>query len=341
MLGNSQLEGIRPHFSKLVFLGTGSAVPRPDKRNVSALACVFDNGDTFLLDCGEGTQHQIMRTKSVKMGRISTILITHLHGDHCFGLFGLLCSLGMSRGNEDADSVLIIGPKNIKDMTESVLRYSGTELPFLIDFIELDALQGSQIDIGTVNGCHIMAFPLEHRVPAFGYCLQEAEWRGAFNPKKAKLLGVLDKSLYGQLTRGYSIQLESGGLVQSEQVMGPSSPGKKIAILQDTSNSDNAISSLKKCEILIHEATYTKELEEKAIEYGHSTSAMAGMFAKKVEAKHLILTHFSSRYDDANQLVEEAQENCKETSVLGAKDFLEITIGRNGSLSVNDEKCPL
>jgi ribonuclease Z len=324
--------------NKLIFLGTGSAVPSPENRNTSSCAIQLSNGSHILIDAGEATQHQIMRSNTVYMNKIDAILITHAHLDHCAGIFGLLCTMATHGRTEP---VVIIAPTALKTMINTVLLLGGGFYSFDIQYCLLPDQHGSgnislqnnsskYIDLGVLPaGIHCAAISLDHRITAYGYILTEPFKAGQLDAKKAMELGLKGKQL-GQLKSGKAITLEDGRIVKSSDCVGPPVAGRKLAILQDTCNTDHAAEKLTNVDILIHEATYHAELQQKAISHGHSTAEMAGKFAAKVSAKNLILTHFSMRYSKGElqqqQLINEAknavQESGSDCSVFAAEDFL-------------------
>lgn len=333
--------------NRVTFLGTSSGAPRRD-RNVSGIAITTEAGGGFLVDCGEGTQHQLLQCAPYpwSTGYPDVVFITHLHGDHCFGLFGLLASLGLRMGSGPSQTapptVKVVGPSGIKELVETVYRLSGTHIPYSLSFVELgDDVSEKGTLLGTFLGIDVFAYPLTHRVPAFGYRFVEPVRRGVFDPEKAKVLGVTDKKLFKDLASGVDV-LIGETLVKSSDVLGPPQPGKSILICQDTCNSDNIIGEVDGCTILIHEATYHDELREKAIEWGHSTAKMAAEFAKKIKAKTMFLTHFSARYDDQGieDLVREAEsvQDVADCMVFAAKDFMLVNLLRNNSVAIQSAK---
>eukprot|EP01135_Chromosphaera_perkinsii_P006654 Nk52_evm56s554 gene=Nk52_evmTU56s554 len=280
------------------FLGTSAGSPSK-YRNVTSHALTFENGRVWLLDCGEGTQHRIMTCPSVKSSRIDVILITHLHGDHCFGLPGLLATMSLHMTGRSDSPVTIVGPMGIKNMTEVNLQHSATVLNFDLQFVELEEFgkehKGTKCrQVGSFDGISVAAYTLEHRVPCWGYILQEPEKRGKINMKKAKEYGLKGKMI-GDIVKEGELSIE-GKTIKLEDVSDEARPGKKIILLGDTSNSNEMLEDGRGCDILVHEATFDKNIREKALETGHSTSEMAGEFAKALGAHYLILTHFSSRY---------------------------------------------
>jgi ribonuclease Z len=304
---------------RITFLGTSAGVPTRT-RNVTGQAVVFDHGGVWLLDCGEATQHQLMRA-GIKPGRIERILVTHLHGDHCFGLPGALAS--MSIGGRD-DPVHIVGPRGVRELIETVFRLSDTTVTFPLAFTEIDA-PGT---IGRFDGWEVSAHALPHRITCFGYCLSEGTRPGRFHPDRALALGVPPGRLFGQLQRGERVRLADGREVAAEQVADPPRPGRKLVLLGDTMDGSALAEVGADCDLLVCEATYDAAREDKARQWGHSTTRMTGELARLLRARTLILTHFSSRYtdDDSDEprveaLVAEAAACCPGTTVLAARDL--------------------
>ncbi|MBA2480710.1 MAG: ribonuclease Z [Planctomycetes bacterium] len=302
----------------ITFLGTSAGVPTRT-RNVTSQAVVFDHGAVWLLDCGEATQHQLMRA-GIRPGRIERILITHLHGDHCFGIPGALASMGI--GGRDTP-VHIIGPVGVRELVETVLRLSDSILPFPLEFTEL----GGPGAIGRFDGWEVTAHALPHRVACFGYRLREGLRPGRFHPDRAQALGVPSGRSFGQLQRGESVRLDDGRVVLPSQVADPPRPGRSLVLLGDTCDA-TALADGSDCDLLVCEATYDAAREDKARQWGHSTTHMTGDLARILRARVLIITHFSSRYtdDDSEEprveaLVAEAAACCPGTTVLAARDL--------------------
>lgn len=296
----------------------------------------------MLIDCGEGTQQQAMQCTALRMSSISTILLTHLHGDHCFGIFGMLCS--MSMGSSRYNPVTVVGPKGTQELVETVLRLSASQLSYPLRFVELPVEPQAPVDLGAlIGGLSVLALPLKHvdGVPTYGYRITETPQRGKVDVTRARDLGIdpaTQGPLIGKLTSGKSVTVGSS-LVKPEDVVGPERPGRVFAVLQDTCDTSEAEKELDDVFMLVHESTYDSSLQEKAVEYGHSTATMAGECASRVNAKNLVLTHFSPRYAPSkdnpdglvvNDLVREAQK-CFPGNVWAAKDFMCFEVGSRGS----------
>lgn len=281
---------------------------------------------SILFDCGEGTQIQLQSSQA-KFSKLKNIFITHLHGDHFFGLFGLLISLARS----NCGSVNVTGPKGIKKVIENVFLTSYGRHNKMDDNnleINYNELSGkTNIELPDIEGgFKVTAHPLTHRVPTYGYTLQEPPRLGILDIEKALSLGVPPNSKFlAILKNGHDVVLPNGVTVTSSSVVSPPSPGKKFVFLQDTFNSDLAIPTALNCDLLIHECTFEASQKADAKEWTHSTSQMAGEFARRVKAKNMILTHFGGRSTKERNLKVlrmEASKECPETQVWSAKDFM-------------------
>ena len=311
-----------------MFLGTCSAVPRPGSRNVSSMLLQFSSGSLAVIDCGEATQHQLMLS-SVKMGQIDNILLTHLHGDHCYGLFGLVHTLNMGGR---VKPVTLYGPKGTEELVRTVLRLTGGWDGFDINITELEPETIHSFDLkcsankllATVTAC-----PMVHRIPAFGYVFKELDQPMVLDGSKARQLGVPSLDM-GKLKSGFDVTLADGTLVPSANVTYPGRPSRTIGIMQDTADASSAAPYMQNCDLLIHEATYEEARREQALLYGHSTTGMAAEMARLVHAKNLVLTHFSSRYSDVgmNDILKVETEAALQGTgikvVLG-EDFMSIS----------------
>jgi ribonuclease Z len=204
------------------FLGTSSAQPQPGKRNMSSLVVTTSLGSCVMVDCGEGTQHQLMRSSAVKVTKVSAIFITHLHGDHCFGLPGLLCTLGL---NGRTAPLPVVGPQGVQELVTTVLRLSGSDdLGFPIVFHELDGTQAHDftvdLHLGTDKSERLLVHgsPLTHRLPTIGYVLCELAQGRQLDSNKAMAAGARGPAL-GRLKRGEDVVLDDGTTVRADAVL--------------------------------------------------------------------------------------------------------------------------
>lgn len=309
---------------ELVFLGTGAGVPAKE-RNVSAIALQLleERGCTWLFDCGEATQHQILHT-SIRPRRIEKIFITHLHGDHIFGLPGLLGSRSFQGGETE---LTVYGPPGIKDFIEVSLQVSKTHLRYPLKIVEIN--EGVIFEDEQFS---VEAGLLEHGITSYGFRVVEKDLPGALLVEKLMEIGIKPGPLYKRIKKGEAVSLEDGTVIDSKEFIGPSIKGRIVTILGDTRFTNTAIHLAKDANVLVHEATFGGGEEKLAYEYYHSTTLQAATVAKEANANHLLLTHISSRYqkEDVNKLLEEAATVFKLVKV--AHDFFPYVIERSGNV---------
>ncbi|MBD2139599.1 ribonuclease Z [Anabaena sp. FACHB-1237] len=278
---------------QITFLGTSSGVPTR-ARNVSSVALRLpQRSEVWLFDCGEGTQHQILRSE-LRISQLSRIFITHLHGDHIFGLMGLLASCGLAGNVEKVD---IYGPSGLNEYLQAASRYSHTHFSYPIKVHVVKPGIIYQDDEFTVT-CGL----LHHRIPAFGYRIAEKDKTGRFDVEAAKALNIPSGPIYGQLKRGETVTLEDGRIIDGSTLCGPTEIGRKIAYCTDTVYCDGAVQLAENADVLIHEATFAHKDAEMAFQRLHSTSTMAAQTAYAASVRKLIMTHFSPRYAPGNDI---------------------------------------
>lgn len=275
---------------QLTFLGTSAGVPTRT-RNVTAMLLQLQHPTQpglWLFDCGEGTQHQLLRT-AFHPGKIERIFISHLHGDHLFGLPGLICSRSMA-GN--IQPLTIYGPQGVKEYVETSLRLSGSWTDFPLEIVEIRA--GKILDDGLRQ---VTAYPLDHPVECYGFRVEEHDKPGALDAKRLIEAGVPFGPLFQRLKAGESITLADGRTVNGADFLAPATPGKKIAIFGDTAPCESALEMARDVDLMVHEATLEAAMAEKANSRGHSSSEQTAQLARAANVKQLIITHVSSRYD--------------------------------------------
>ncbi|MBN8190852.1 ribonuclease Z [Bacillus sp. NTK074B] len=303
---------------ELLFLGTGAGVPAK-LRNVTSIALKLleERGAVWLFDCGEATQHQILHT-SLKPRRIEKIFITHLHGDHIYGLPGLLGSRSFQGGESQ---LTVYGPKGIKEYIEVSLSVSRTHLQYPLEVKEIG--EGIMFED---DAFRVEALALDHALPTFGYRVVEKDKAGVLQVDRLRESGVSPGPLYKRLKAGETVKLEGGREIDGMDFLGPSIPGRVVTVLGDTRVCSAAVELGKGADVLVHEATFNRDQEDMAREYFHSTTKQAGETALLAGAKRLFLTHISSRYakESWGELEMEAREIFPETYM--AKDFLEYVI---------------
>ncbi|AXF58368.1 ribonuclease Z [Leclercia sp. EC_58] len=275
---------------ELFFLGTSAGVPTRT-RNVTSILLDLQHptrSGLWMFDCGEGTQQQLLRT-AAHPGKLDKIFITHLHGDHLFGLPGLLCSRSMA-GN--IQPLTIYGPPGIREFVETSLRISGSWTDYPLEIIEIKPGVVFKDDAYTVT-----AAALNHPVECYGFRIEERDKPGALDGAALIAAGVPFGPLFQQLKRGESVTLEDGRTINGAEYLSPPRPGKKLAIFGDTAPCENALALAQGVDLLVHEATLEVAMEEKANSRGHSSTHQAARLARDAQVKKLIVTHVSSRYD--------------------------------------------
>jgi len=303
---------------KIVLLGTSSAVPTLT-RGLSSTALIRD-GDVFLFDCGEGTQLQIMRS-SVKRSRIHSIFIGHLHGDHLYGIAGLISTLQLDGREEPLN---VFGPQGLRNFLNAAFRTSDAQFKFGLNIQEFPrGFRGRVLD---QEDYYVEALPLDHSIFCLGWRFQEKDKPGVFNLERAVELGIPRGPLYGKLQRGESITLDDGRVITSDEVMGPQRRGKSVAYCLDTQFTERSIELAHECTALVHETTFGSEEIDMARDRKHSTMDDAARVAKEARVENLIATHFSSRYD-ARQVARIADDarSVFEPIIVG-RDLLEIEL---------------
>ena len=288
-------------------------------RGLSSTALVRE-GDVFLFDCGEGTQLQLMRS-SVKRSRIHSIFIGHLHGDHLYGIAGLLSTLHLD-GRETPLNVF--GPEGLRTFLNAAFRTSDLQFEFKLTLKEFPrGFRGRVLD---EEEYYVEALPLDHSIFCLGWRFQEKDKPGIFNLEKAEELGIPRGPLYGQLQHGEKVTLPGGRVITPDMVLGPPRPGKSVVYCLDTQFSERSIQLADKCTALIHETTFGADAINLARERKHSTMEDAARVAKEAGAHSLIATHFSTRYDgrQISEIADDARE--KFESITIGRDLLEIEI---------------
>ncbi len=325
---------------QVTFLGTSSGVPTRG-RNVSAVALRLpQRAELWLLDCGEGTQHQFLRSE-LRVSQLRRIFVTHMHGDHVFGLPGLLASLGLAGSCGGVD---LYGPDPLREYLDGALRTSSTRIgyPLRIHRVREAASAGTVLlDDGDLQ---VRCAPLTHRIPAFAYRFEQKPRPGRFDVAMARELGIPAGPLYAELKAGRTITLEDGRTIRGSALCGPARPGCSVVYCTDTVFCEAAVELARGADLLIHESTFAHAEAELAFQRQHSTSTMAAQTAALAGVKQLVLTHLSPRYVAGNavtpeDLVEEARSIFANTLV--ARDFLsiDVTPGPEGVARRESDPC--
>ncbi|WP_449536864.1 ribonuclease Z [Ferdinandcohnia sp. Marseille-Q9671] len=303
---------------EVVFLGTGAGVPAKE-RNVTSIALQLleERRASWLFDCGEATQHQILYTP-IKPRKIEKIFITHLHGDHLFGLPGFLGS----RSFQGGESLLTVyGPKGIKSFVECSLSISSTHIRYPLEVVEIE----EGVIFEDEQFC-VVAGELQHGIQSFGYRIIEKDLPGTLLVEKLLQEGIKPGPIFQKIKEGQQVVLDNGRQIDGKEYIGPPKKGRIVTILGDTRVCQKSIELAKDADVLIHEATFSSKEGELAHDYFHSTTTQAADVATQAGAKTLLLTHISSRYqgEDSEQLLMEARQVFPSTYI--AKDFLSFEV---------------
>jgi ribonuclease Z len=297
----------------VTFLGTSASIPTID-RNVAGLA-VQREGETILFDCGEGSQRQMMRYGVGFTFR--EIFFTHYHADHMLGLTGLLRTLGLQ---DRSAPVLLYGPKGAQRVLGAAMLLGIERNKFPVEILEVKP--GDRL---SRDGYDIAVFETEHRADTVGYALAEHPRLGRFNPARARELGIPEGPLWGELHRGRVVTLPDGRTVAPADLVGAPRRGRVLVYTGDTRPHRPVIEAARDADVLVHEATFGGDEQERAKETGHSTAAEAARVAAEAGAHRLVLTHISSRYNrDTSELLAEARAVFPETVI--ARDGMTVEV---------------
>lgn len=297
---------------KLVFLGTSAAQPTEDR--AMSCICLEKDGEVLMFDAGEGSQVSYLKS-GLGWNKKMKIFVTHMHGDHCIGVLGLLQTMTLQHRTEPIE---IYGPDGMEEFIGENIRILnfGLSFPVMITAVR----PGLICEEKTYS---VYASEAEHSVLAFSFLFEEKDKPGKFDVERAKSLGIPEGSLWHDLQTGKEIKV-SNKTVKPSDVLGEKRPGKKIGISGDTRPTKKLEEFFKNCDYLSFDCTFSDKLRDKALETGHSTAKEAATLAKDANVSNLVLTHFSARYKDEDELLQEAKQI--HDSVIAAKDHLEIEI---------------
>jgi len=282
---------------RLTFLGTAAAQPT-FRRNLTGLA-VRRERELFLVDCGEGTQRQLIHYGAGF--DVAAICFTHFHADHYLGAIGFLRTLSMQDRTEPLD---VYGPRPARALLRTMLFTGAERFHFEVRIHEV--VPGDRV---RREGCEWVAFETDHRTPSVGWALREDPRPGRFHPDRAEALGVPKGPLFGALQRGETVVLPGGRTVHPEQVVDAPRRGRKVVVTGDTRPCQTVVEASRGADLLVHDCTFGDAESERARETMHSTAREAAAVAREAGAARLVLTHLSSRYDREWQpLVDQARE---------------------------------
>lgn len=317
---------------QITFLGTSSGAPTR-QRNVSAIAVQPELGRSWtLVDCGEATQHQLLRTKLSPL-KLDTILITHVHGDHCYGLPGLLASCQLSGRTE---ALTLVGPAALWSYLQGVIKHTEMHIDYPLTFVEVsDTLALER------GGFSITATRLSHRTECWAYRLQEACIPVKLDTARLRAEGIMPSPLYGRLQRGEQVTLPDGRRLAGSEYCGPSHAARVVVVGGDNDRPELLADACRGAQLLIHEATYTEAvLQQVGPGPRHSSAERVARFAQQHEIPALLLTHFSPRYQSRPQRASELSvealrseaERCYDGRLYLARDLETYRLRRDGSL---------
>ena len=301
-----------------MFLGTAGSVPTGRRAPSSLL--LRRGGERLLVDCGEGTQRQLLRS-GVGLVELPEVFLTHYHADHYLGLPGMMKTFAL-RGRELP--LRIYGPPGLIDLFDALKRIFG-KLTYRYELVELR--DGDVLDRGVYR---IAVVRTRHGIAANGYALVELARPGRFDVAAAVALGVRPGPLFGALQRGETVFAEDGTPVQPDQVLGPPRPGRKLVLSGDTRPAPDVLEAAEGADVLVHDATFTDDERERADETGHSTARQAAELAAAAHVRTLVLTHLSNRYFGP-EIAREARAVFPETIVPRDFDIIDVPFAERGA----------
>jgi ribonuclease Z len=280
----------------LTILGNNSAIPAHGRNPTAQVLQTQD--ENYLIDCGEGTQVQLTKYK-VKRSRINKIFISHLHGDHYFGLIGLVTSMGLTGRTNDLH---IYGPAMLEQIIQIHLDAATTTLPYKIYF----HIVKEEGEIANDKRLRVHAFKVSHRIECYGFLFTEIKNPRRILPELAKAYEI-PEAYYGELQKGNDYTTKKGTIISNDSVTEAATSAKSYAYCADTIYDESIVDKIKGADLVYHETTYLKDLEQRAAERFHSTTTQAGNIAKLAGAKKLIIGHFSSKYEVLDDFLTETK----------------------------------
>lgn len=300
----------------LTILGFNSAIPTVNSAPTAQFLEMEERA--FLIDCGEGTQVQLRKAKA-RFSKINHIFISHLHGDHCFGLPGLIASFRLL-GRETP--LHIYGPKGIKEMLETIFRITETHKGFELVYHELESKKS--VKIFEDSRIEVFTIPLNHRIYCNGYLFREKEKERHLNMKEIAKYPEIETCDYHNLKLGKDFILSDGYVLKNEVLTTEPSKSVSYAFCSDTRYHESILPIIENVDVLYHEATFLHELKDMADYTGHTTALEAARIARKANVGKLILGHFSNRYHDLNVFTDEAREVFVNTFLPKALEAVKI-----------------
>ncbi len=288
----------------VTILGNNSAVPAFNRHPTSQVVTI--EGENILLDCGEGTQIQLIRYK-IRRRKISHIFISHLHGDHYFGLIGLLNSFALLGRQQDLH---VYGPSPLKEIVELQLKVADTHLSYNLYLYDVNK-PGLLTETENFS---VTAFKTNHRIECYGYVVKEKKYLRKLLSEKAEEFNI-PKSFYTSLKQGFDYVSPEGNTIANDLVTEAATPGQVYAFCADTRYDESLLDYITGADMMYHETTYLDNFRERATERFHSTTRQAATLAVKAGVKKLLIGHFSSKYDTLEEFEKEAREVFPDTDL--------------------------
>ena len=288
----------------VTILGNNSAVPAFDRHPTSQLITL--DGFSFLVDCGEGTQIQMMKYK-IRRAKISHIFISHLHGDHYFGLVGLINSFGLLNHQQDLH---VYGPSPLQEIIELQLKVASTTLPFQLYFHTISKTAVLVDD----PKFEIRCFRTNHRIECYGFSFSERRKPRKIDVEKVRAAGI-PATFYKRLEEGMDYTTKDDLLIKNDEVTTETPKGKTYIFCADTKYDETLVPHLRNADMIYHETTYLDNFQERAEQRFHSTSKQAALIAKKAKVKKLLIGHFSSKYAELDEFEKEARDVFENTEI--------------------------
>ena len=318
---------------EILFLGTSAGTPTR-QRNMSGLALRLRGARQWVLvDCAEGTQHRVLRTP-LSLISLRAVFITHLHGDHCYGLPGLLASAGMLGRSEP---LTIVGPPPLRAMIEAIMAASELTLPYPLTFLTPHELEDPALLQDSLPDLAVEATPLSHRIPCWAYAFTESALERRLDTDKLRADAIPSSALWGELQRGRDVTLEDGRRIAAHDYLLAPRRARRIVVAGDNDTPELLATAAHGADVLVHEATYTEEV---LLKVGpgpqHSSALRVARFAQGAGVRNLVLTHFSPRYQDGGplplSLLEDEARSEFDGHLVLARDLDHFVLDRNGEL---------
>ena len=288
----------------VTILGNNSAVPAFDRHPTSQVVTI--DGTNLLIDCGEGTQIQMINYR-IRRSKISHVFISHLHGDHYFGLVGLITSFSLLGHQQELH---VYGPAQLQAIIEMQLKVAETKLCYPLHF---HIISGEALLVDEER-FSVKCFRTNHRIECYGFVISEKKALRKLDPEKAREYEI-PTVFYERLKAGEDYIQKDGTVIKNELVTSESAKARVYAFCADTKYDESIIQHIRGADLIYHETTYLDGLKEKAQERFHSTSKQAALIAKKAGVKKLLIGHFSSKYDTLEEFETEAREVFPDTEI--------------------------